>query len=382
MHSLTIRIALALAAITFAPSSFAQDAPDVEQQEQTTSSVGFYRLVGVMETASQLQLAADGTYKWMLIVGSLDLFSEGKWTESNGHVILGPHEFSPDTPVFALGEKYRWDREERDAVSAADHIQQKNRAKWTCAFLNQGAFYSSSEDPVNADNLSPEQQFADAVTREQEHRAEYEKAIAAYFARDASERDVSDRDDRREIQARTARLRWEHAVAGLAKTGRAAGQVGTYQPPPLPAQCLFLSEYTPQYPRTGYDANVNWFKGTGVWIGRRDRPRARLNIEAEFSFTDGSVTTANSHELGFAFAPVTDERVLKTIKLVLLHDEQKYISTFDIVPDGKNYAYEVKLDNRVFIKPPFERMRLKIADNKLLPIDGSKGAYIKRKQGS
>ena len=342
-------------------------------QETASDLAGHYRLAGVMETAAQLQLQADGSYRWMLIVGSLDLYSEGKWTQSGGQVILGPHRFSEDRPVFALGEAFPWGREEMDAAYSAETIRLRNRAKWQCAFLENGGYYAPSDSEPLPEGLTPTQQFEEAVASERELRAEYEQAIAAYFARD-----LSDPDDNLEIAARSARRSWGRAVAVLAKSARAAGKTARYQPPSLPADCFFLSDYRPEYAGNNSGDRINWNQGVGIWVNRRERPNARLNIDAEFSFADGSVETASSHQQGFAFVPAVDERQLKAIKLTLRHNGSEYSSGFEIAPDRNARVFEVTLDNRALIKPPFTEMRLNISGETLLPADGSGGAYIKR----
>ncbi|MFK7842071.1 MAG: hypothetical protein AB8B54_07390 [Sphingorhabdus sp.] len=335
---------------------------------------GSYRLAGMMETASQLLLEADGSYKWMMIVGSLDLYSEGRWTKADSQVILGPHRFNKDTPVFALGKSYAWDREERDVAHRMESIRLKNRAKWKCAFLESGGIYGSSGESAFPRDLPVTQQFEAAVTIERDRYNIYQKAIVAYF-----DRDTANADDRLEIAARTAKQEWEHAVAYLAESGRAAGKAVQYQPPSLPAECLYLSDYTPEYSVDADQYEVNWNRGAGIWIGRRDRPNARLKVDAQFSFTDGRIERASSYELGFAFTPLDKGRQLQSIRLTLDHNETEYSSKFDVAADSHDHVYEVKLDNRLFIKPPFEELRLDISGDRLMSVDGSRGYYLKRK---
>jgi hypothetical protein len=372
LRNLSNCLVAAVCMLAIAPTSFAQQPADINAQAKAGNVTGSYRLTGVMETASRLQLEADGTYKWMMAVGGLDLYSEGKWTQTNGQVILGRHQFDSDTAVFTLGSSYVWGREESTAAYEMEHIRLKNRAKWNCAFLAAGGYFSSSGESIFPKDLPPLEKHQAAVKIEREMYDAYEKAIGAYF-----DRDMSSTDDNPELAARTARQNWEHAVAFLAESGRAVGKTGNYQPPPLPAECLFLSDYTPDYAENQSSENVNWNWGVGIWVNRRDRPNARLDIDAEFSFTDGSVEMANSYELGFAFAPASNGRQLQSIKLTLRHEEKEYSSRFDVPTDRRARVYEVKLDNRVFVKPPFEELRLAISGDRLKSVDGSRGYYIK-----
>ncbi|MEH6715230.1 hypothetical protein [Parasphingorhabdus flavimaris] len=373
MRNLSINLLSAFCAFALAPAAFAQPASEGDAQATASSLAGNYHLAGVMETAAQLQLDADGSYKWMMMVGNLDLYSEGRWTQTGGQVTLGPHRFGKDMPVFALGEAYPWGREEADAAYDSDTIRLQNRAKWQCAFLDTGGYYQSSDDTAAAEDLTPLQRYEAAAASETQLRAEYERAIAAYFARD-----LSDPDDNLEISARSARRGWGQAVAVLAKSARAAGKPARYQPPSLPADCFFLSAYTPEYADRQSGPRIDWSEGVGIWVNRRERPNARLDIDAEFTFADGSVETANSHELGFAFVPAADERQLKTIRLTLRHNGSEYSSSFSVASDRDARVYAVKLDNRIFIKPPFEELRLNISGDDLVPADGSGGAYLRR----
>ncbi|WP_417595251.1 hypothetical protein [Parasphingorhabdus sp.] len=372
MRSLSIYLPSIICALALAPVALAQPAQD-SGSPTVSSLAGNYRLAGVMETAAELQLDADGSYKWMLIVGSLDLYSEGKWTQVDGQVILGPHRFGKDTPVFALAGGYPWGSEEKDAAFVSETIRLKNRAKWQCAFLDTGGYYQSSDDHAATEGLTPLQRFDAAVKSERELRDAYEQAIAAYFARDPS-----DPDDNLEISARSARRDWGHAVSVLASSARAAGKTARYQPPSLPADCFFLTDYSSEYGGNEPGPRVDWREGVGIWVNRRERPDARLDIDAEFTFADGSVETANSHELGFAFVPAAEQRQLRSIKLTLRHEDSEYSSRFDVAPDSDARVYEVTLDNRVLIKPPFKELRLTISGDRLVPADGSGGAYLRR----
>lgn len=53
-----------------------------------TDRSGHYYLEGVMETGSELLLRPDGRFQWYLVVGALDLFAEGVWSEKDGIVLL------------------------------------------------------------------------------------------------------------------------------------------------------------------------------------------------------------------------------------------------------------------------------------------------------
>lgn len=66
----------------------AETAPSVDSVGSREDLLGRYNLRGVMETASGLELSQDGSFRWYLMVGSLDAFSGGRWDYSNGQVTL------------------------------------------------------------------------------------------------------------------------------------------------------------------------------------------------------------------------------------------------------------------------------------------------------
>jgi hypothetical protein len=54
---------------------------------------GHYHLEGVMETGSQLLLAADGRFRWYFTYGALDLAADGTWRREGDQVVLRPAQF-------------------------------------------------------------------------------------------------------------------------------------------------------------------------------------------------------------------------------------------------------------------------------------------------
>lgn len=66
----------------------AQADPAEQDIEARKKLLGRYTLRGVMETASGLELSDDGSFRWYLMVGSLDAFSGGRWEHSDDQVTL------------------------------------------------------------------------------------------------------------------------------------------------------------------------------------------------------------------------------------------------------------------------------------------------------
>ena len=62
---------------------------------------GDYYLRGQMETGSGLRLKEDGSFSWFLVVGSLDVFAQGKWSANEEAVLL------VNDPVQYANQPYR-----------------------------------------------------------------------------------------------------------------------------------------------------------------------------------------------------------------------------------------------------------------------------------
>ena len=96
---------------------------------------GDYYLRGQMETGSGLRLKEDGTFTWFLVVGSLDVFAQGKWSANEGAVLL------VNDPVKYASQPYRI----MGSSSWADATEAEKR-------IGQGiatpACYSGNEEPA------------------------------------------------------------------------------------------------------------------------------------------------------------------------------------------------------------------------------------------
>ena len=70
------------------PAAAAIPAPAVD-----AALAGHYYLQGIMETGSELLLAADGSFQWYFTYGALDLAARGRWRDGEGRVVLEVEEF-------------------------------------------------------------------------------------------------------------------------------------------------------------------------------------------------------------------------------------------------------------------------------------------------
>lgn len=65
--------------------------------EPGASPVGHYRVTGVHELASELELTADGRFEWALIYGALDEHAAGKWKRDGNRILI-----TTDQPVVPV----------------------------------------------------------------------------------------------------------------------------------------------------------------------------------------------------------------------------------------------------------------------------------------
>lgn len=63
--------------------------------------VGRYALVTGPDAAGELQIKADGSFRFGMVAGALDLWAKGRWTRADQGIVLRT-EPRPVAPVFAL----------------------------------------------------------------------------------------------------------------------------------------------------------------------------------------------------------------------------------------------------------------------------------------
>ncbi|MFC5570497.1 hypothetical protein ACFPN1_10540 [Lysobacter yangpyeongensis] len=60
---------------------------------EAVALTGHYYLEGIMETGSELLLAADGRFQWYFTYGALDLAARGTWKREGERIVLLPDDF-------------------------------------------------------------------------------------------------------------------------------------------------------------------------------------------------------------------------------------------------------------------------------------------------
>lgn len=100
-------LALILSACATAPAVSPVPATAGTETAEATSAAstlpGRYYLRGVMETASGLELFEDGTFRWYLIVGALDVLGSGSWAlkEDRVHLIYKDVKTNAEFPELS-----------------------------------------------------------------------------------------------------------------------------------------------------------------------------------------------------------------------------------------------------------------------------------------
>jgi hypothetical protein len=363
-----LAISLGLVAQSANVTAQVPNPPKVEKADQEIA--GIYQLTGVMETGSGLKISPDGDYSWWLSVGSLDLYSEGKWTRQGDEIILGPHQFNKNLPPFELSNARAWSEEDRTAALNMEQTRMQNRAYRVCPFLDYGG-QRDDDDLTLPANLSPDQQLAEAMKFETRLKAEYQNAITTYFVQ-INERDKDGRDDL-EVMTRTARLKWEQAADLVRKLSAETGKSVSITSPDLHRDCVL-----PPKPNTLVKPS-DWSNGMGVWIGIPGRPNVRRDIEVTFHYADGSMVQGRSYELGFVFVPATAKK-LNRLSLTLTHKGQKYAQSIQMKDSDNAQIFYARPDPRITIDPPFEEARLRIEKGRLVSTSslGMGGAYVLR----
>lgn len=69
--------------------------------EPVEPALGHYRLTGVQDAASELELLPDGHFRYFLIYGALDEMAEGIWRRENAQIFLTTQP-TPVPPQFML----------------------------------------------------------------------------------------------------------------------------------------------------------------------------------------------------------------------------------------------------------------------------------------
>lgn len=62
--------------------------PGSETATIDAALTGDYYLRDMMETGSGLRLKPDGRFEWFFVVGSLDIFAQGRWSANDGAILL------------------------------------------------------------------------------------------------------------------------------------------------------------------------------------------------------------------------------------------------------------------------------------------------------
>ncbi|MEL6875880.1 MAG: hypothetical protein AAGM33_10425 [Pseudomonadota bacterium] len=101
-------LALMTTACAKEPPAMANSEPLASNAAATADAAstlpGRYYLRGVMETAAGLELSEDGSFRWYLIVGALDVIASGRWELTGEKVRLTYEDVKTNGDISELTE--------------------------------------------------------------------------------------------------------------------------------------------------------------------------------------------------------------------------------------------------------------------------------------
>lgn len=342
-----------------APAAEAVPSPDIGRADAALA--GHYYLSGVMETGSELLLKPDGRFEWFISYGAVDQVAKGRWGRNGRTVTLLADGASPDTPLVRADQVLPWDpeveRRLRDAawLRAADQIA--TRCPWaadeaTTAMIPAAPVPGSAAAAARAEAAKRmAEQARDAATRA--------IADAIKLPDDAAERGVADAAMEAWYRARTS-MEQAYQMAGMPVPAVAA--------PPLPPECR-------QPPREDVAAlaPAQWRRGVAALVGDPARDMRLSNIGVTFIFSDGHRDQAETGRGGWAFAP---RRAGAVVDRLVVTVPQPGLSpvTLPIKPLAEG-VQTIIVDMGQLAGAPFDRLRLTVSGDDLLPEAMPRGRY-------
>jgi hypothetical protein len=370
-----MKIHLALAGFALAAVSPNAMAQPLEKSTPTVvvtdkGFVGHYYLSGVMETGSELLLKPDGTYQWVLMVGSLDLYSDGTWRTETGadkkqHVILTAKEFDTKKPPLIIRALEPWN-EAAEENAQEDAMTERNKEILSrCKFLDDdgGEPFVDWALSLPYQEVNPKliEQVNVAAKIVQKARTDYE--IAAVNAMSGDGRD----DDLHKI-ARTARLAWRLAYN---KHAQAASDAKLFfKPrvePVLPKQCIM--EDAPIRP-SQIDKS-KWIGGVAVRIQNTQSGSYLNDVAIGFELESGEIIERTTRSGGIAWIPRTDDDRVTSIFVAGKNVIEPKTYKFPIPPTSQGY---IPIEISLTTLAPFTEMRLEVSGRDLIGFDG-RGRY-------
>lgn len=356
--------ARACSTLTIAILAFATTPVAAEDPRSPTEIAGHYYLAGVMEVGSELVLAPDGRFQWMMAYGSVDQFAAGRWTSDGRSVILAISPESANDVRFRLGEKAPWERR------AASFLESRREQEALAARARRCPLPSLSEEPrvtfpdgVSTDPPAPQPDTAAL-------KADADRAhTVAQALLDRLKTGADWQHDQILVEdSQFAITEYQDKIAVLRGVLAATG-AEDIDPVPfdLPRECR-LSDWK---------SEVDGFRGVAIHVFDPELYQRGDGIEVEAHYDEGPVSR-DIVRGGYAFFPLPQGKRITSITLHVPGADNDRTARLPVsLAEPSVQLVDANLGS--LAEPPFSQLRLTIqADGSLRP-EGelSQGLYRK-----
>jgi hypothetical protein len=311
--------------------------------------VGHYGMSGIMETASELLLKADGRFEWYMSYGSVDLQAKGNWHRSGDTVSLVSDPRTPDTALFRPDKQEVWNNDAEIRLRDIDYDSAVSKVIQRCPLL-------AVEQPTTMFTVEIEPKPIGRVAR-----ARAKKLLAAALAARAEVEQLaalafSSADDAagKMEAAKAATGRWYLAKEAAERAHHDARMARPdLTSPALPPACQL-----PTNP-AGIDYPVSqWKRGIAIVIDAQAGPMRFPGTNVTFTYSDGHSEIRGVRAGGWAIAPVRPGTTVGVAALTLATSPPRSVSVqFTPLAEGIQTLF---LDLEVLRGPAFEVMNLKV----------------------
>ncbi len=350
---------------------FAVSAPAAAQSaEQNKRFVGHYYLSGVMETGSELLLKPDGTYEWILMYGSMDQTSQGKWSIENGegnkqYVILKARDKKDAASPVTLSALRPWDEYAESYVQEIAMDARNYAVPLRCKFLSDDGAEPFIDSAMSPPNKAASKQLTSKAKQtalaEDKARADYEVA-AGYAMKNSGLGNATNR------VARDARLAWRLAynIAAQARSDARLPAKSRIEPV-LPKECSL--EMAPIKP-SDLDPS-KWIRGMIVSVQNAQTDTRYHDVRVRFGYKSGKQIEALTERGGNAWAPRIKDDPFTSVTIMAIEGAVPPSYTFPVPATTDGMAI-INLNDDA--DAPFTEMRLEVAGDALIGFEG-RGRY-------
>ncbi len=333
---------------------------------QTPSALaGRYALSGVMETGSEMELKADGSFEWFLAYGSLDKVGKGDWESDGKTVTLRFRNAHANEAPFRLIGQGPWDAQAQQMVLEMRHNDALAAIGERCPFI--GYFgQTSGDDPRDATSAR--------VDRDIQGSPAYARAEAARAKMQAVGQEILDGKATEAIQR--AEQDWSAAYSALQDFGRGRGleSVAIAKPsPPVPCR-------EPEAPQAETLPRSRWSPGLVVRTIADPADGERTGYipvsGIAFKLADGRILTDNVRPEGLLLIPGVQSQPVQALLVEDTFGTGETL-TFPVEPMTSG-VITLGVNVGKMVEPAVSTMRLRI-DQKNLYSEDLRGTYVQAK---